>query len=131
MNEEIKARWVAALRNPEAKQIRGYLGNPDGGRCCLGVLCDLAVEDGVIEPPEEEAEYGELFYDGASSLPSDTVLRWAGFSPCSDDRFRYYGNVALLDREEARDGTRVCAQDANDGLQLTFDQIADLIEHRI
>lgn len=89
MNQEIKARWVAALRDPDAKQGRGRLGYADGRRCCLGVLCDLAVQDGVIDPPTVStatyvntmADQDEvLVYDGLRDMPSVIVRQWAGVS---------------------------------------------------
>lgn len=41
MNQEIKKRWVAALRSGDYKQGTGALRNADNKFCCLGVLCDL------------------------------------------------------------------------------------------
>jgi hypothetical protein len=40
MDPTIKAAWLAALRNPEAKQARGQLRKEDA-MCCLGVLCEV------------------------------------------------------------------------------------------
>lgn len=47
MDEELKAKWVAALRSGEYKQARGEMLSSDGGMCCLGVLeriCGTPVE---------------------------------------------------------------------------------------
>lgn len=55
MNPEIKARWVAWLRANVDKQARGYLQRLDpsdhspAGFCCLGGLCEIAVQDGIIQ----------------------------------------------------------------------------------
>lgn len=113
MNEEIKARWVAALRDPEAKQGRGRLGYADGRRCCLGVLCDLAVQDGVIEPPTVttvpsveamvEGESEVLIYDGLRDMPSLTVQQWAGFDH-EDGRGRVNRLTTMGDLAELNDG---------------------------
>lgn len=46
MNKDIKTQWVAALRSGEYTKGVGYL-NANDKFCCLGVLCDLAVEAGV------------------------------------------------------------------------------------
>lgn len=79
MNRDIKRRWVAALRDPKSRQGREALGRPDGSRCCLGVLCDLAVQDGVIDPPvTRPARPTALHYDGNYTTPSATVRDWAG-----------------------------------------------------
>ena len=124
MNPDIKARWVAALRNPEAKQLRGNLGKVYGGRCCLGVLCDIAVEDGVIQPPEADEFDGNLSYGGMESLPPVEVNEWAGFDPDA-------ASPALLTGGRwgsTFDDASLLAHIANDELKLTFPQIADLIE---
>ena len=40
MNQEIKAKWLNALRSGEYKQTDDQLRDSQG-YCCLGVLCDL------------------------------------------------------------------------------------------
>lgn len=50
MNQEIKAKWVAALRGGKYKQGEGCLNDGNGGFCCLGVLCDV---QGVEWVPEQ------------------------------------------------------------------------------
>lgn len=40
MDQEIKTRWVAALRSGRYTQGQGALRSEDNF-CCLGVLCDL------------------------------------------------------------------------------------------
>jgi hypothetical protein len=88
MNPDVKGLWLEALRSGRIPQAKGYLGKPDGSRCCLGVLCDIAVQSGVIPPPEETTDESELdddgwiaclSYDGGitKDLP-DPVSRWAG-----------------------------------------------------
>lgn len=48
MFKEWKEKWLNALRSGEYTQEREYL-QCNGGYCCLGVLGDLAVEDGAAE----------------------------------------------------------------------------------
>lgn len=36
--------WIKELRNPENKQARNTLLDRHGGRCCMGVLCDISPE---------------------------------------------------------------------------------------
>ena len=54
MKQEIKQQWITALRSGNYPQGRGYLRRIDDdgkeGYCCLGVLCELAVNAGVILP---------------------------------------------------------------------------------
>lgn len=47
MHAELKAKWVAALREPDRKQIKGAL-HSSNGQCCLGVLCEIVVAEGLI-----------------------------------------------------------------------------------
>ena len=50
MNVEVKEKWLKALRGGEFKQGRERLCDlDDNSYCCLGVLCEIAVAEGVIE----------------------------------------------------------------------------------
>jgi len=51
MNQDIKREWVAKLRSGKYEQGRGRLRSKDDQYCCLGVLCEIGVEGGMIEPP--------------------------------------------------------------------------------
>ena len=84
MNQEIKARWIAALKSGEYIQGTKVLRSVDNRFCCLGVLCELAVKEGVI-PASEVKEintsvrdikkaYG---YDGSAFKLSMSVVNWA------------------------------------------------------
>lgn len=42
MDEQLKAKWIEALRSEQFKQETGHLHDPKtGGYCCLGVLCKV------------------------------------------------------------------------------------------
>ncbi len=71
MNQEIKARWVAALRSGEYRQARGMLRDGDAF-CCLGVLCDLHAKESGGEWDND----GE--YHGADEILPADVVGWAG-----------------------------------------------------
>ena len=80
MHHDIAVKWVEYLRKPERKQHNGSLGKMGSEeRCCLGHLCDIAVTEGVIDPPvpgnREELAYGEA--EAAAFLPRE-VQKWAG-----------------------------------------------------
>lgn len=75
MDPVIRARWVAALRSGEYPQGHGALRVGDGNFCCLGVLCELAVKDGVISPPVETNGYWQ--YSGESGTLPLPVADWA------------------------------------------------------
>jgi hypothetical protein len=84
VNQDIKSRWVAALRSGEFPQGGSAL-NKNGKFCCLGVLCELAVHDGVIESLEwmkNSVGYrspGSIGRVETGILPVD-VTYWAGLA---------------------------------------------------
>ena len=70
MNQEIKAKWVAALRGGEYTQSFEVLRD-FSGFCCLGVLCDLhSIETGT---DWEDGKYKNEF----EILPKE-VTHWVG-----------------------------------------------------
>jgi hypothetical protein len=107
MDPGIRARWVAALRSGEYPQAHQQLRDGDG-RCCLGVLCELAVEDGVIAPPYMGG--GAWVYDGADTDLPETVWRWAGLDSGNPEA----GEFTLIE--------------LNDDEHWDFAEIADAIE---
>jgi hypothetical protein len=80
MDKVIKRRWVEALRSGKYKQGKNRLNGKDGF-CCLGVLCDLAVEDGVGSWHDYGDEGNKYFDDlgriEATLLPL-AVQQWSG-----------------------------------------------------
>ena len=40
MTKDLKARWLARLRDPNSKQGKEKLCGRTGGYCCLGLLCE-------------------------------------------------------------------------------------------
>lgn len=98
MNPEIKAKWLAALRSGEYKQGRNRLRTNVPGApqyCCLGVLCELAVEAGVVDRTDPELPVSGLarvgYYGRAEDishvLPPASVVKWAGLAQ-DDGAFR-------------------------------------------
>lgn len=87
MNPEIKTLWVEALRSGKYKQGDGKLrkiGTDTGEdlHCCLGVLCDLAVDAGVVQRYLDDDDI-YVYYTPAGNksrefLPT-AVQTWAGF----------------------------------------------------
>lgn len=126
MNEEIKERWLARLESGEIKQTRQYLGRPSGSRCCLGVLCDIAVEDGIIDPPvvrtmknygDEKPPTNYLEYDGQTGGLPQSVVEWAGLNN-SDEMGEYYDKDGMVMGDLA---TR------NDTSKYNFKKIAKIV----
>lgn len=83
MHKEIAEKWATKLSSGEISQGKGSLGLPDGRRCCLGVLCDMAAEAGVIEKPIATTDGEVLLYDDSYSVLPDSVMDWAGMRMAS------------------------------------------------
>lgn len=61
MNPDVKRQWVEALRSGEYAQGRSVLHDvATDTYCCLGVLCALAVKNGVIPPPGEYDKFNDI-----------------------------------------------------------------------
>lgn len=79
MKPDIKRRWVKALLSGKYTQGKGKLRSNDDEFCCLGVLCDLAEQDGV-KMRVNETERDGFRYDGSRGVPPESVAKWAGMS---------------------------------------------------
>jgi hypothetical protein len=116
MNLQVRAMWAAALRSGDYPQGTGNL-RAYGRFCPLGVLCELAVQAGVIPPPTKGQNiwaYGADHGESRTSYLPDAVTRWAGLG---DD------DPAVL----APGGRFLPLSHLNDA-GMTFAEIADLID---
>lgn len=125
MDPEAKKRWVAALRSGKYKQGIGRLRvrqeHHKSGYCCLGVLCEIAVQDGVIRPPERVRDGGptdgyKYEYDGDAYALGPKVQDWAMLD----------ANPIVKDEK----GRTTTLADLNDE-GMPFEKIADLIEDQL
>lgn len=78
MNQEIKAKWVTALRSGEYKQGIGMLRRENGDFCCLGVLCDLHSKETGTEW-ETDSHDKTSYLNKSGSLPIDVGV-WANMT---------------------------------------------------
>jgi hypothetical protein len=116
MRADIATKWIDRLRNGNIPQTSDALGTKDGERCCLGVLCDIAVEDGIIAKPTEfDGEPALKYADHWSILP-DAVMQWAGMA--SDTGSLRNTDSVYSDKE---------LTELND-TGMPFSEIADVIE---
>jgi hypothetical protein len=69
MNPEVKALLKNALLSGEYKQGFYFLNPREGEYCCLGVLCELAKDAGIIKR-----------YYSLMEIPPKEVRDWAGLS---------------------------------------------------
>jgi hypothetical protein len=125
MDPEAKRLWVEALRSGEYAQGRNYLAEMWAGNwryCCLGVLCEVATEQGVpvtvvTRPGSQLKTYSEN-----STIPPTSVAQWAWAEETRYPALR----IPHVDEDGVmafRDFTEL-----NDDMGLSFEQIADLIE---
>jgi hypothetical protein len=86
MDPVVKAKWTAALRSGNYQQGTEYLQMRVDGEsyyCCLGVLCELAIEARISVSATEHTSstrggYSYVLYNnGNVGLPPGTVLAWA------------------------------------------------------
>lgn len=112
MNRDVAEMWIADLESGKFPQSKGMLRN-DAGFCCLGVLCDRAVREGILTP-EEVIEVPtwpiRTQYAGEDVVLPRKVREWAGMK--SD--IGTYGNGYAL-------------TDENDIYNKTFPEIANVI----
>jgi hypothetical protein len=122
MKPGIKARWIERLRSGKYKQGIETLHNPKNDRfCCLGVLCEMAVEDGIIK---KRISAGRTVYGEQLSLLPTSVMRWAGVDGP-------YADVILDEADQRRLGVDRAVVDLaflNDSPRKRFKTIARVIE---
>ena len=129
MNPEIKTKWLEALRSGDYRQGRNVLKQQHGPKdtpqfCCLGVLCDLAIEDGLTVEVDEVFfnEKSNTYYNDCYELLPEAVADWAGLPSVNPE-------VNIYDHEvDAADLTTIA--DLNDE-GSTFAEIADVIEKEL
>ena len=109
MNQEIKTKWVAALRSGEYTQAKGKL-KIEESFCCLGVLCDLHSKEKTIEWNKE------LYLEATGMLP-EAVKEWANIDSSN-------GNPVIINKKSQ---TLAWHNDENS----TFLEIADAIENQL
>ena len=80
MDARIKNLWIDRLENGNSPQTQNKLGKCDGSRCCLGVLCDIAVEEGVIGSRLLVGEDRVGYDNYETSVLPEKVKDWAVMS---------------------------------------------------
>ena len=113
MDPSVKQLWMDELRNGNRKQAQRYL-NTGEAQCCLGVLCELAIEQGLDIKAESYTPYEKadplITYDGSAAVLPTAVMAWSGII---HDNGAYGRNNALsMDNDQGK----------------TFAEIADIIE---
>lgn len=128
VNKENMRLVVAALRSGRYPQGTGMLKQVtlDGtvlGYCCMGVMCEVAMEHGVdIETQLVSVNDStkKVSFAGSTAFLRDNVIGWLGV-----------GDNGELDRDLVigKDGNEeISAAFANDGLRWDFERIAASME---
>lgn len=123
MKPEIAKIWTEALRSGKYEQCTSVLRSTDNKFCCLGVLCELAVKEGVIEAPVLLETY--YIYDANSyGILPIKVQEWAGMKNTNgwyDVKKDSKGNIIET----------TALYKHNDVDRMNFNQIADIIEANV
>ncbi|WP_159795740.1 hypothetical protein [Puerhibacterium puerhi] len=139
LDPEAKEKWLKALRSGEYVQAKNKLNDGAGGFCCLGVLCDISGR-GEFRATSGQDYFTFVDSDGHSdyNMPIILVERWAyGISVLS--QWQVPMPVEVVQRrhgdEEVQRRLRlgfheggVELNELNDTYDLTFEEIADVIE---
>jgi hypothetical protein len=120
LDEVVKIRWIDALLSGDYSQGTDRLRTGDRF-CCLGVLCDLAAQEGIGQWSPINTNFhldGKVFYGAIPHVVAD----WAGLE--------YEDRTPLLDHTE--EGTETLDQLAsmNDS-GWTFQQIAEIVKDKL
>lgn len=82
MEATLKSEWLTALRGGSYKQGKSYLRYKNKF-CCLGVLCDILVDDGLgkwedIEDAKKDALYFTDDFGGShlKTVYAENGFRW-------------------------------------------------------
>lgn len=110
LNDNAK-KWVEVLKSGKFKQARNRLATEDGF-CCLGVACEVAIENGV-EINKTIVATGRILYDHNETLLPDSVRKWLNLSSCGSNYV-------------TRNSAEQLTHDNDSG--KTFTEIADIIE---
>lgn len=124
MNSHVKELWVNALRSGKYTQTTGWLHN-SYGYCCLGVLCDLYIQEAPLERTwtklhPDGCEVHKCSLHGSLDLLPSSVKKWAELET-SDPVI----TIVVNDKE-----TKNTLSELND-FGNDFVKIAELIENQL
>jgi len=109
MKKEHAEKWVNALRSGEYRQCKGKLSDGKGSYCCLGVL-------GKINP--------ELNLSGCSNF----MLLNYHLAGLNNDTGRIDNKTNFYFNQGYTPGNFIAFSTLNDIYNLTFDEIADVVQ---
>ena len=135
-----KARmWSDALKSGRYAQGSGFLNVDNKEFCCLGVLCEVAMENGLPMKKNSvpythsmcRAKEGSVYwrYNGSYRFPPVDALVWLGMDPMLGHLF----HDPLRRREYASEDQRLLEHliNMNDAGACSFIEIADTIDEAL
>ena len=116
MRKNIAEKWAATLRSGEYKQGKDVLANTCRTKhCCLGVLCELAIKEG-LEVEVQIIKGNAAIFDNSKAFLPVSVADWAGMK------------TRMGDVEVEEGSTTVLSLMAMNDSGHTFGGIANIIE---
>ncbi len=109
-----RQKWTAALRSGDYPQGKHTLKTVADRYCCLGVACDLAAREGVLDAFDQPATLTKSVQDWLGLLAATgTTTDGHEYGPAHDDGDVSYAHALT---------------ELNDNADWDFNQIADLID---
>lgn len=125
MKKKIADKWIAALKSKKFKQGRWRLKTPDG-YCCLGVLCEIAKEEGVVNEIVIQDKTG--IYSGYIEKTDDQSAQGRGAFHALSDHLMEWSGMKHNMGKVVMDGEEKFLANFNDYDNYSFEQIAEVIE---
>ena len=126
MKRKKARKWIKALKSGKYEQGLGCMKRDRDGRvthCPLGVLCELAIKDGVDVKTDRyttaycsEQNVHVHTFDGNADVLPGKVVEWAGLCSCNGTVFSRLSPVSLIE--------------LNDELKWSFKDIAGYIDDK-
>jgi hypothetical protein len=109
MNQEIKKKWLIALKSDKYEKGKHFLFK-DNKYCCLGVLCDIY----AIEYKLDNTQIKLLSNDNENKILSSEVVCWSGLNEKNPSL--YFPNLTSI-------------AEINDNSE-TFEEVIKIIEEK-
>lgn len=106
VQEKARRLWVRALRSKKYKWGKEQLHPTEDKFCCLGVLCEVAIKEGIIDS-----------YNPHGETPPNVVRKWVGLQTKNGD-FDTDWKARLSTLTEVNDESK----------RNPFEKIANMIE---
>lgn len=137
MNPVVKKLWLKDLRDTKCPWVQGagLLMGPGDDACCLGVVTDIAVREGIVPPWKWDEEKCEWAVNGEEAVLPKAVMKWAKLD-CSNPLVKYTAPdgtvIEDVEMSQLNDGGIKYVDGVHYKIPIhTFAQIADIIEEQL